>query len=446
MIDGRGPVDGKVSEMPDSPWANEDSNLPEPQSPEPWPGFRAGMPPPPPSAGGNAGRTRSVPSEPSRRRRTRWIVPAALVLLLGLVGSASAIGGLVSGTRTVAPERRSVGSAPIEGTASAATIARAVAPAIVDINTYARRFGAGRLVGGGTIVPLGAGTGMILTSSGQVLTNNHVVEGAVRIQVTIPGHSGTFAATVVGTDPTDDVALLQIQGVSGLPTVTPGDSSSLRVGQRVIAIGNAFGRGGAPAVTQGTVTGLHRSITATDPVGGSEHLTDVIQTNAVIRPGDSGGALVDTSGRVIGMITAGASGGAFSGTSPGVGFAIPVEGALHIVEEIRAGHGSSTILLGERGFLGIAVRPLDQATAARLGLSTSSGALVVGVLSGSPAADAGIVPPAVIVSVDGRPIDSTDALGTAIHAHVPGDQVSVTWIDRTGIHSATVGLISGPAV
>ncbi len=428
--------------MSDSPWSPEDPEQREPRSPEPWPGFGAGMPPPPPSAG----RGWNATTAPSRRRRGGWIVAAALVLVLGLVAGASAIGGLVSGTGTVAPDRTSVGAVPVEGPASATRIAQAVAPAIVDINTYARRFGVGPIGGAGTIAPLGAGTGMILTSSGQVLTNNHVVEGAVRIQVTIPGRPGTYPATVVGTDPTDDVALIQVQGVTGLPTVTPGDSSSLRVGQRVIAIGNAFGRGGAPAVAEGTVTGLHRSITATDPVGGSEHLANVIQTDAAIRPGDSGGALVDASSRVIGMITAGASGEAFSGSSPGVGFAIPVQDALHIVEEIRAGHGSSTILLGERGFLGIAVRPLDQATAARLGLGTSSGALVVGVLPGGPASDAGIVPPAVIVSIDGRPIDSTDALGTAIHAHVPGDRVRVTWIDRTGTHSATVSLIPGPAV
>ncbi len=428
--------------MPDSPWGAEDSERLQPRAPEPWPGFDAGMPPPPP---GPERREDATPAA-ARRRRGAWIVAAALVLLLGLVASASAIGGLVSGTGTAVPDRTPVGTAPVQGPASAAKVAQAVAPAIVDINTYARRFDAASFGGGGAVTPLGAGTGMILTSTGQVLTNNHVVEGAVRIQVTIPGRPGTYAATVIGTDPTDDVALIQVQGVTGLPTVTPGDSSSLRLGQRVIAIGNAFGRGGAPAVTEGSVTGLHRSITATDPVGGSEHLTNVIQTDAAIRPGDSGGALVDTSGRVIGMITAGASGESFSGTSPGVGFAIPVDGALHIVQDIRAGRGSATILLGERGFLGIAVRPLDQATAARLGLTASSGALVVGVLAGSPASNAGIVAPAVIVAIDGRPIDSTEALGTAIHAHVPGDQVRVTWVDRAGTHSATVSLIPGPAV
>jgi S1-C subfamily serine protease len=168
----------------------------------------------------------------------------------------------------------------------------------------------------------------------------------------------------------------------------------------------------------------------------------VIQIAAGVHPGDSGGALVNADGHVIGIITAGPG-----NSTTGIGFAIPIDFALNIVNEIRAGHESSTILLGERGFIGVAVEQLDAATAARLGLSDTSGALVSGVKSGSPAAQAGISAPSVIRSIDGVPVNSIDDLGTAIHAKTPGEQVQVTWVDAQGEHAATLTLAAGgPAV
>jgi S1-C subfamily serine protease len=362
---------------------------------------------------------------------------AALVLVSGAFGAWLGVDS--SNTGSNGHRAAATAPAPVQPGASADAVANAVSPAVVNIDTFARSIGSSQLS------PLGAGTGMILTSSGEVLTNNHVVEGAMRIDVSIQGHSSPVTADVVGVDPSNDVALLQLQGVSGLPTVTLGQPDGLSVGQNVIAIGNALGKGGAPTVTTGSVSGLHRSITANDPGGAnSEHLSDVIATDAPIVPGDSGGALVDGTGKVVGMITAGGSRGSEQGTA-NVGFAIPVDNALSIVNQMRAGQGSDSILLGDRGFLGVAVHPLDGATAAQL--NVTSGALVVGVEPNGPAANIGMTEPAVITKVDGHDITSYTDLGTYLHAHVPGDQASITWVDRQGSHTAMATLTGGgPAV
>jgi S1-C subfamily serine protease len=386
---------------------------------EPWPGHRAGMPAPP----------TGPPwwTEPPPRRRGARVVAAVLVAALVL---SLGIGLVATGVREATDRGRTVAS---EGVA----VPSSLTAGIVDIETSTH------ILGSDGLRPLGAGTGLLLTSDGDVLTNNHVVEGAAEISVTISGH-GTATATVVGVDPSDDVALLHLAGVSGLPTVTVGDSSTVDVGDPVTAIGNAFGRGGPPTVTTGSVTDVHASITAHDPADGtSEHLNDVIQTDAEIHPGDSGGALVDADGNVVGIITAGPTGPAARGTG---GFAIPTNVALDIVDAIRAGEGSSTILIGDRGFLGVQVRAMDEATATRLGLSNAAGVLVAGVLPGSPAEDVGIAPPSVIRTVDGHAIGSLEELGSVIHAHVPGERIQVTWVDGDGSHTQTVTLMAGPAV
>jgi S1-C subfamily serine protease len=291
----------------------------------------------------------------------------------------------------------------------------------------------------------GAGTGMIVTSSGQVLTNNHVIEGSTSLKVSIEGRSGTYNAEVIGADPTHDVALIQIEGVSGLPTVTLADASNLTVGQRVVAIGNALGRGGKPTATEGSITSLDQSITAGGGNSTPEHLRGLIQMDAAISPGDSGGAVVNSAGQVVGMITASARVGRFRQTS-NIGYAITVTSALDVINEIRAGRGSSTVILGEAGFIGVEVQDLDAAAAAQLGLNVTSGVLVTGVISGTPAAHAGLSRNVVITAVNGQRIDSVDALGPAIHAHKPGERIQVTWVDGSGSHTATVTLIAGPAV
>jgi S1-C subfamily serine protease len=354
-----------------------------------------------------------------------------VALLAALVIGGTLIGLNDGGSQQTASSPTSIASSPIATSSGTTAIG-----SIVDINTSAH------VLGSDGLTPLGAGSGMVLTADGEILTNNHVVEGASGIQVTIPGQ-GSATAKVVGVDPTDDVALLQLTNMSGLSPVSVADSSAVQVGDAVTAIGNAFGKGGTPSVVHGTVTAVHRTITATDPTGtSSERLNDVIQVAAAVHPGDSGGALVNANGQVIGIITAGPS----QSNETGIGFAIPIDSALGIVNQIRAGHGSSDILLGERGFLGVGVQPLDAQTAAQLGLNDTNGVLVTGVEPGSPADKAGITAPAVIRTIDGQTIANLDDLGAALHAKTPGQQADITWVDGLGSHSATVTLIAGPAV
>ena len=372
-----------------------------------WPGSQAGMPAPP-------GWPAPEPQQHRSRRGIALVVAGVLAITAAL--------GLWAGT--------SLGSGGSRASASPKA-------GIVDITTFAHPIGQPT----DNLVPAGAGSGMVLTPTGEILTNNHVVQGAWEIRAQVPG-GDTYTATVVGVDPSHDVALLQLADASNLETITP-DTSTVAIGDRVDGIGNALGRGGEPAVASGSVTAVDRSITASNPNGTSEQLTGMIQTDANIQPGDSGGALVDTEGQVVGMITAGNDRTESTG-GPTVGFAIPIDTALGIVDAIRSGSGSDSVLIGERGYLGVGVRPLDEVSAGRLGVT--SGALVVRLETGSPLEPAGLTTPAVIKAVDGHPVSSIDALGPLLHSHVPGESVTVDWVDASGSHSASVTLIAGPAV
>jgi S1-C subfamily serine protease len=415
-----------------------------------------------PQDGGNSPMAPGVPeptSSPSRRiSRRLMVVAASLSLIAATAGvgmgwtAATALGSSsqpatqpVSSSGSTATGGSSGSSSaggsslPSAGGTQGATggvdlqaIASKVDPAIVDIVTTVKTVqGTGQA----------AGTGMILTSSGEVLTNNHVVEGATSINVTIAGRSGTYTATVVGVDPSADVALIQVQGVSGLPTVTLADSSTLKAGDPVVALGNALGQGGTPSETAGNVTALNQSITASAGQGTSEQLSGMIQMSAQISPGDSGGAVVNSSGQVVGMITAGASQG-YSSTAPTtVGFAVPTSTAKSVVDQIVAGASSTQIILGQVGFLGVSAS--GQSSGAS---SSTSGAVVVGVEAGSPAEQAGIAAGSVITSVGGTPVSSIADLGTVLHQTKPGQQVRVAWSDQGVDHSASVTLVAGPAV
>ena len=438
-MDERSPNPGTPGE-PVHPyeWARPDHDI---RQAEAWPGFNAGMPAPPdfplpPGPGGHGGR----PTPPRRRAVLAGLIAATLVLS-GVIGATGGALWRHNDKSATVSQGAHITTPPASVGAAASQVAASVAPAIVDINTYVLNPTTNSLV------PLGAGTGMILSATGEVLTNNHVVEGSYKISVDVAGHNDPFTASVVGVDPTDDVALLQLQNASGLPTVTLGTSSTVSQGQDVIAMGNALGLGGTPSVTTGTISGLHRAITARNPSGDSEKLNDLIQTNAAIQPGDSGGALLNASGQVIGMITAGAA-GTSEQTPSTVGFAIPLDNAIGIVSQMRAGHGSSTILLGERGFLGVIIDGgFDFSKAPALGINATSGAVVKGVEPGSAAERAGMkasaTSPAVITSIDGQSVTSADDLGPLLHIHVPGDQVQVTWVDANGTHTATATLGSG---
>ena len=311
--------------------------------------------------------------------------------------------------------------------ASASAIAAKVSPAIVDINTV---LGSGQA----------AGSGMIISPTGEILTNNHVVAGSSSITVTVEGRSNNFSAHVVGVNISQDVAVIQIdQSVSGLPTVTFADSSSLQVGDTVVTLGNALGQGGAAHVTQGQVTALNQTITASEGAGSSETLSGMIQSDAVIYQGDSGGALVNTSSQVVGMITAGEAQG-FRSAASDTGYAIASNTAIGIVNRIRAHEQSADLTYRMLGFLGVSVQTLDQAGAAQLGLKVSSGALVTTVSPGSPAASTSISRGSVITKVGDSAVTSADTLGTAVKSHNPGDTVSISWVNSSGTHSANVTL------
>ncbi len=317
------------------------------------------------------------------------------------------------------------------GPSDPAAIAASVNPALVDIDSnFGYQSGAG------------AGTGVVVSANGIVITNNHVIDGATQITATDVGNGQTYTADVVGYDPSHDLAVLQLQGASGLATAKLGDSSKLNEGDPVVGIGNAGGGGGSPSSAGGAITGLGRSVTAADDAAGTtEQLTGLIQTNAGIQPGDSGGPLVDASGKVIGIDTAGSGGFSFSGET-GSGFAIPINEAVAVGKEIVAGHGSSSIHIGATAFLGIKVGPSGTGLVAG---SSTAGVSVGEVLSGEPAEKAGLETGDVITSIDGQPTGSQPALSGIMFGHHPGDSVKLGFVDTGGqSHSASVKLAAGP--
>ena len=229
----------------------------------------------------------------------------------------------------------SSGSTGSGSSSDVTSIASAVDPALVDINvTLGYQSGQA------------AATGIVLTPSGLVLTNNHVVDGATAISATDVGNGQTYTATVVGYDRSHDMAVIQLNGASGLKTAQLGDSSKVTVGQSVVAIGNAGGAGGTPSAAGGQIVALNQQITAGDQgSSNTEQLTGLVQTNADIQPGDSGGPLVNSAGQVIGIDTAASSANSFSSTET-QGFAVPVNTAMAIVTQIQNHQASSTVHIG----------------------------------------------------------------------------------------------------
>lgn len=378
------------------------------------------------------------PRHDGRRGLAAAIIAAIVLATGGGIGIGWNLAQLIS-SHNASSTHASVQTVPAQtGSKSAdpASIAAKVIPAVVDINTTIQTPSA---------TEQAAGTGLIITSTGDILTNNHVVDGSINLRVTIQGRSGRYTANVVGVAPGDDLAVIHISGVSGLPTVTLANSSSVKVGDPVLAIGNALGLGGTPRVTQGFVTDLDQTITASENGSNSETLHGMIQSDAEISPGDSGGALVNTAGQVIGVITAGEA-TSFRTTTSTVAYAIPSSTAAQIANQILSGQAGGGVIIGPVGHLGVGVETLDPETAAQLGLSVSSGALVRTVENGSPAASAGIQPGAVIVGINSTTITGTSSLGQALQQFKPGDTVKVTWIYQGSNRSANVTLTTGPAV
>ena len=406
----------------------------DPNYPEHGQGYLAG-----PGYPGGAGYTggyagdgfASEPPPPPRRNHKRGLILTGAVAL----AAGAAAGGLIGGLHRVPAGTATATSKTV---LSASQIAERVDPALVDIVST-----------DGYQQASSAGTGIVLTSNGEVLTNNHVIEGATSIKVTDVGNGRTYTATVVGYDASDDVAVIQLQNASGLTIASLGDSSTVNTGDSVVALGNAGGKGGTPSAAAGTVTALNQSITASDELAGtSEQLTDLIQTNADIQPGDSGGSLVNAHGQVIGMDTAASSGYQFQGQSGQTqAFAIPINKAMAIVKQIEAGTTSASVHIGATAFLGLQIAGQNSGGIGGFGGQNGTGGVTVaGTVSGSPAAKAGLVQGDMITAVDGQSVSTAEDIPHALVKHHPGDSISVTWLDQSGqSHTATVTLATGPA-
>jgi S1-C subfamily serine protease len=349
-----------------------------------------------------------------------------LLLAVVLVVAAVAIVALYDSAQTPTSERAgSRSSKRVTGPTAPPTdieaVARKVGPAIVDVEVA--------LAGGGHA----SATGMVLTPGGEVVTNNHSIAGATAITARIAGAGPTYAATVLGYDATDDVAVLGLAGASGLTTIEPADSSALAGGDPVVVIGNTAGVDGAPAPLAAVVTALGRQV-----VAGAETLRGMVEIDVATRASDSGGAIADAGGKVVAMTTAAPGGGRFhEQASDNVTFAIPIEVVFAVVDRVDAGQSTNAVHVGPRASLGVAVRPTSP--------DGHAGAYVVSVQGDGPAARAGIVADTIVVSINETTIETTVALDTTLDHYRPGDVVRVGWVGRDGSYRSTdVQLGSGP--
>jgi S1-C subfamily serine protease len=305
-------------------------------------------------------------------------------------------------------------------------------------------------------VPAGVGSGAIYDASGHILTNNHVVEGAQRLLVSLPD-GRSFDANVVGRDPQTDLAVLQISG-DNLPVVELGNSRGLRVGDWVVAIGNALGLPGGPTVTAGVVSALGRTVqepsgpsgqgggglgqpqAQAQPQAAGPFLFDVIQTDAAINPGNSGGPLLDLQGRLVGINTLVAGQAEPGVQAQGIGFSIAIDTAKPIADQLVAAGRIA------HPFLGIQYVPINPAIARQLGVQVKNGVVVGAVQPGSPAAAAGVQPRDVITQIDGQDLQGDSSLAESVNAHKPGDSITLTVLRENQQVSlpVTLGQLSGP--
>ncbi len=325
-----------------------------------------------------------------------------------------------------------VASLLLGGEARAVRAVSASVPGIVDIDTSL-----GYQQGAAA-----AGTGIVLTPTGEILTNNHVIRGETTVKVTDVDNGRTYSARVLGYDVAADVAVVQLQHASNLETAPIGTAASAKVGAAVTAYGNAGGAGGTPSSASGKIVGLGRSITARDESGDSEKLTGLLETNASLQPGDSGGPMVDSKGRVIGMNTAASSAFqlSFQSSTPR-SYAIPIQKATAIAAQIVAGHATAAIHIGATAFMGVSVQAQDRF----FGDQPSSGLTIAGVVPGSPVEKAGLQAGDVVTAFDGTVVNSPSKLTALVVTKTPGDTVRIRWVDELGTaHTAKLQLVSGP--
>jgi S1-C subfamily serine protease len=421
----------------------------------------------------------AIPPPRRSRRGGHFLVYVAVAALAAGIGAgvtvalashnASPSVGVSSGD-VPAPHNNAAGSR--SSSLNEATVEREVEPGLVDITSTLKYDS-----------ETAEGTGMILSASGLVLTNNHVIDGATTVSASLADDPGqTYQARVVGYDSTGDIAVLQLDGASDLAAVRFGDSSQVKVGTAVLALGNAEGRGGVTPA-RGDIDALNRSIQASDQGSNTiEDLNHMLQTNAQIEQGDSGGALANSAGQVIGMVTAANTSGQFGQSEGTIGFAIPINSALAMARQIASGQASSSVYIGVPGFLGVEVaqssspNPQQQAAdeqqsgnghgAPRFGgrdgggcvsggqepatpsaiAPASTGALIVGVLCGTAADDQGLAAGDVITAVNGQAVTTAGSLTDITARYHPGDVVSVSWEDTSGArHMTSITLGSGPA-
>jgi len=459
--------------------------------------------------GGFGGSTSPMPPmPPPPRRRVGLLSYIAVALTAGALGAGTVVAlyhptsgmsaapapsssAVAPAPAAPAPDPSSVEPLPSSGasglTAAQNAIVKKVEPGLVIINTTLQYSS-----------EEAAGTGMVITANGRILTNNHVIEGSTKISATVVSTGKTYPVKIVGYDVTGDVAVLQMQGASGLHTIPVWDSSTVKSGAAVLAMGNAEGQSEiVPAA--GQVIALNQKVVAADEGGevSSETLHGMIKTNADVVSGDSGGPLADSAGDVIGMDTAGDDGG-FSQQAAS-GFAIPINTALSIASQISAGQASSTIVIGYPSFIGIYIgkgtsaSPKTQATQQEQGengglggqggfgsggngngtggngtggngtgnascytndstlqvptsiASVSSGTLILGTICDSPATAAGLTAGSVITSVNGKTVGSPNSLTAIMSKFRPGTTVSLTWVTPAGQHKAgNMTLVQGP--
>jgi S1-C subfamily serine protease len=333
-----------------------------------------------------------------------------------------AVAGLLLATppAQAAPQHPSAPAPPPDPSAMVGQIG----PTVVNIDTQM-----------GYQSAVGAGTGIVLDPGGVVLTNNHVISGATDIKAFSIGNGQTYDVDVLGYDRNHDVAVLQLRGANGLIPANIGSSAGVAVGDPVVALGNAGGQGGTPSAVPGNVTALNETVSASDELTGStETLTNLIKASTPIRPGDSGGPMVNAAGQVIGVNTAASQNYQIPQQGGGDGFAIPIDQAMSIAGQIRSGAGSGAVHVGETAFLGVGV--VD---------NNGAGAKVVQIIPGTPAADGGLAEQDVIIAVDGTPVDSPTALTNVLDRHHPGDTIALTWRGPlSDEQTAKVTLAPGP--
>jgi len=394
-----------------------------------------------------------------------------LAWMAALVATALAAGGAGAGIALAVtnngPSPTASGSAPLPTTApvplspasnqglNVGAIAKRVEAATVDITAKG---------------PGGAdeGTGMVLTPTGIVLTNNHVIDGSTVVTAQVDGSGKTYPVTVLGTDATDDVALLKLNG-GGFRTVTLGNSRAINVGDQVVAIGNALALPGSETVTNGIISATNRSVSVDDPSTGlTENLKGLFQTSAPINPGNSGGPLVDSAGQVIGMNTAQASSTSSGDSASNVGFAIPIDRAMGIAQQIQAGRATATVHIGPHPVMGVEVTtvacaegqdncvalgstspfgatPFFGAPSAGYTAPVDQGAVVSEVLQGYPAQAAGLAVGDVITSFNRTTVTSPTDLSDQLSHLKVGSKVTVGWVTNSGSReSTTVTLAAGP--